>query len=98
MNSRKAAAVAMSVLAIVCRVCGVFMTLMTVMLCFSGIAAKLQIVGFIVELSRALPAAIAGYGVITSPFGGVFRFDYALVAIIFFLVDYVLTRGSRTVR
>lgn len=98
MNSRKAAAVAMSVLAIVCRVCGVFMTLMTVMLCFSGIAAKLQIVGFIVELSRALPAAIAGYGVITSPFGGVFRFDYALVAIIFFALDYILTRASRSVR
>ena len=98
MNSRRAAAVAMSVLAVVCRICGVFMTLMTVMLCFSGIAAKLQIVGFIVELSRSLPAAIAGYGVITSPFGGVFRFDYAIVAIVFFVIDYALTRVSRSVR
>ena len=98
MNSRKAAAVAMSVLSIVCRVCGVFMTLMTVMLCFSGIAARLQIVGFVVELSRALPDAIAGYGVITSPFGGVFRFDYAIVAVVFFVIDYVLTRASRSVR
>lgn len=98
MNSRKAAAVAMSVLSVVCRVCGVFMTVMTVMLCFSGIAAKLQIVGFIVELSRALPAAIAGYGVITSPFGGVFRFDYAIVAVVFFIIDYALTRASRSVR
>ena len=88
----------MSVLAVVCRICGVFMTLMTVMLCFSGIAAKLQIVGFIVELSRALPAAIAGYGVITSPFGGVFRFDYAIVAVVFFVIDYALTRVSRSVR
>lgn len=98
MNSRKGAAVAMGILAVVCRACGVFMTLMTVMLCFSGIAAKLQIVGFIVELSRALPAAIAGYGVITSPFGGVFRFDYAIVAVVFFVVDYALTRASRAVR
>ena len=72
MNSRKAAAVAMSVIAIACRICGIFMSAMTVLLCFSGLTAKLQIVGFVVELSRALPSAIAGYGVITSPFGGVF--------------------------
>ena len=73
MNSRKATAVAMSIIAIACRICGIFMSAMTVLLCFSGLTAKLQIVGFVVELSRALPSAIAGYGVITSPFGGVFR-------------------------
>lgn len=67
MNSRKAAAVAMSIIAIACRICGIFMSAMTVLLCFSGLTAKLQIVGFVVELSRALPSAIAGYGVITSP-------------------------------
>ena len=58
MNSRKAAAVAMSVIAIACRICGIFMSAMTVLLCFSGLTAKLQIVGFVVELSRALPSAI----------------------------------------
>ena len=63
MNSRKAAAVAMSIIAIACRICGIFMSAMTVLLCFSGLTAKLQIVGFVVELSRALPSAIAGYGV-----------------------------------
>lgn len=45
MNSRKAAAVAMSVIAIACRICGIFMSAMTVLLCFSGLTAKLQIVG-----------------------------------------------------
>ena len=97
MNSRKAAAVAMSIIAIACRICGIFMSAMTV-LCFSGLTAKLQIVGFVVELSRALPSAIAGYGVITSPFGGVFRLDYAIVAVILFVVDHLLTRASRRVR
>ena len=96
MNSRKAAAVAMSIIA--CRICGIFMSAMTVLLCFSGLTAKLQIVGFVVELSRALPSAIAGYGVITSPFGGVFRLDYAIVAVILFVADYLLTRASRRVR
>ena len=98
MNSRKAAAVALYVLAIVCRVCGVFMSAMCVLLCFSGLTAKLKIVGFVVELSRALPSVIAGYGVITSPFGGVFRFDYALVVVVFFVVDYLLVCASRRVR
>ena len=102
MNSRKATAVAMSIIAIACRISGIFMSAMTVLLCFSGLTAKLQIVGFVVELSRALsralPSAIAGYGVITSPFGGVFRLDYAIVAVILFAIDYLLTRASRRVR
>lgn len=97
MNSRKAAAVAMSIIAIACRICGIFMSAMTVLLCFSGLTAKLQIVGFVVELSP-LPSAIAGYGVITSPFGGVFRLDYAIVAVILFVADYLLARASRRVR
>ena len=92
MNSRKATAVAMSIIAIACRICGIFMSAM------SGLTAKLKIVGFVVELSRALPSAIAGYGVITSPFGGVFRLDYAIVAVILFVADYLLTRASRRVR
>ena len=48
MNSRKATAVAMSIIAIACRICGIFMSAMTVLLCFSGLTAKLQIVGFVV--------------------------------------------------
>ena len=44
MNSRKAAAVAMIIIAIACRICGIFMSAMTVLLCFSGLTAKLQIV------------------------------------------------------
>ena len=54
MNSRKATAVAMSIIAIACRICGIF--------------------------------------------GGVFRLDYAIVAVILFVADYLLTRASRRVR
>ena len=98
MNSRKATAVAMSIIAIACRICGIFMSAMTVLLCFSGLTAKLKIVGFGVELSRARPSASAGYGGITAPFGGVFRLEYAIVAVILFVADYLLTRASRRVR
>ena len=98
MNSRKATAVAMGIIAPASRISGNVMSAVTVQQCFSGLTAKLQIVGFVVELSRALPSAIAGYGVITSPFGGVFRLDYAIVAVILFVADYLLTRASRRVR
>lgn len=57
-----------------------------------------QMVGFVVDLSRAMPAVIAGYGVITTPFGGVFRLDFALVAAVLFLLDYVCCRASRALR
>ena len=49
-------------------------------------------------MKTTLPSSIAGYGVITSPFGGVFRLDYAIVAVILFVADYLLTRASRRVR
>ena len=91
MGSRNAAAVALAVLSWIFRFAAI-------VLCFSGLVAKLNIVGFIVDLSRALPAAIAGWGVIASPFGGVFRFDFALVALACFILDYVCQRASRLVR
>ena len=74
------------------------MCLITILLCFPGVSAKLNLVGFIVDLSRAVPSVLAGYGVIASPFGGVFRFDFALVAFLFFVIDYVCIRLSRTLR
>lgn len=98
MNSRNAGAIALNILAYAFRLCGIFMCLVTVLLCFPGISAKLNLVGFIVDLSRVLPTAIAGYGVITSPFGGVFRFDFAVIAFLLFLLDFLCIRGSRNLR
>lgn len=98
MQTRKAAAIACSVLSVVARVCGIALCILTVLLCFPGIAARLNLVNFIIDLSSALPGVIAGYGLIPSPFGGVFRFDFALCAFILFVLDYALQRGSRKLR
>lgn len=98
MGSRNAAAVALAVLSWIFRLAAIALCLIVIVLCFSGLVAKLNIVGFIVDLSRALPASIAGWGVIASPFGGVFRFDFALVALACFILDYVCQRASRLVR
>lgn len=98
MDARRAGAVTLNLLALVFRVCAVLLCAVVVMLCFSGTVSRLNMVGFIVELSRAMPDVIAGYGVISSPFGGVFRFDFAVVAAILFLLDYACARASRALR
>lgn len=98
MDSRKAGAIALSVVSMALRIFGIFMCLVTVILCFPGVTAKLNLVGFIVDLSRAVPSIIAGYGVIASPFGGVFRFDFALVAFFCFSIDYACQRFSLQLR
>lgn len=98
MDSRRAGAIALSIVAVAFRMCAIAMCAITVVLCFSGLSARLNMVGFVVDLSRAIPAVIAGYGVITSPFGGVFRFDFALVAAVLFLLDYACCRAARALR
>ena len=98
MDSRNAAAVTLSVLSWAFRLVAIALSIIVIVLCFSGLVAKLNIVGRVVDLARALPAAIAGWGVIASPFGGVFRFDFALVALTCFVLDYVCQRVSRMVR
>lgn len=98
MQARRAGACALIIIAWAARICAIALCASTVILCFSGLSAQLNMVGFVVELSRALPDVIAGYGVITSPFGGVFRFDFALLAVILFVLDHLCVRASRALR
>lgn len=88
MDSRNAGAIALTIISYALRICGIFMCLVTIVLCFPGVTAKLNLVGFVVELSRSVPGAIAGYGLVASPFGGVFRLDFALVAAVCFAADF----------
>ena len=94
----RALAIAASLLSLILRVFAIALCVLTVLLCFAGLSARLDLVGFVVELSRMLPDAIAGYGVMTTPFGGVFRLDFALMAVVLFLLDYLCARLSRTLR
>lgn len=98
MDSRRAAAVALAVVSVACRIAGAFMAGLTVILCFPGVSAKLNLVGLVIDLSRSLPDLISGYGLVTSPLGGVFRLDFALVAVFLFLLDYICQRASRALR
>lgn len=92
MDMRNAGAVALSIVSIACRLLALSLCVLSVVLCFPGISSRLGIVSFVVELTQALPDVIAGYGLIATPFGGVFRFDFLLMTIVLFVVDYVCAR------
>ncbi len=98
MDSRRAGAIALMVLAWAFRLCAIALCGLIVVLCFSGLSARLDLVDLVIDLSRLMPNVIAGYGVITSPFGGVFRLDYSIIAIVFFVLDYACVRASRALR
>lgn len=98
MDVRRAGAIALTVLGFAFRLCAIALCAIVVILCFSGLSARLNMVGFVVDLSRLLPAFIAGNGVITTPFGGVFRLDFSLIALLFFLLDYACLRCARMLR
>lgn len=98
MRGRNAGAVALTIIAWGARLLAVVLAAVTVILCVSGLSARLNMVGLVVDLSRALPAVIAGYGVITTPFGGVFRLDFALVVLVLLIIDYACLRGAQALR
>lgn len=98
MDYRKAVAIACSLISWVCRIAGIVLSIITVILCFGGIAARLGLVNYVIEFSRMLPGVIAGYGVLPTPFGGVFRMDFAISAFVLFALDIASQHISERVR
>lgn len=98
MDARKAGAIALKLVSVACALCAVAMCALTVILCFNGLSARLGLVALVVDLGRSLPDIIAGYGVIPTPLGGVFRLDFACTAVVLFAIDYICARLSRALR
>lgn len=98
MDARRAAAVALSVLSVLLRVCAIALGALTVLLCFPSAAARLNLTNIVIDLAAALPDVIEGYGLITSPFGGVFRFDFAIAMVALLVLDYICQRISYLLR
>ena len=69
MAARKAGALALTIVAVCCRVLAWALCALTVLLCFSGVSTKLRLVNLVVDLTQALPALIAGYGLVPTPIG-----------------------------
>lgn len=98
MGARAAAAIACKVLAVAFRVLGLGLTALTLVLCFANIPLKAASTGFVVDLTRSLPSAISGYGLVPTPSGGVFRTDFAIIAVLLLAADYALSKASARLR
>ncbi|QWT17027.1 hypothetical protein KPC83_04015 [Collinsella sp. zg1085] len=98
MHAYKAGALVLACIAWICRILAQLTAALIVVMCFAGLSVKLGLAGFIVELSASLPPLLAGYGLISTPFGGVFRFDIACLVVILCLIDYVCLRIAAQLR
>lgn len=105
MNFYKAGALALNFIAVLFRIMGIIMCALTCVLCFGRLsimltipALNVSVYSIALEISCVVPKAIAGYGVISTPMGGVFRVDFALCAAVLFLLDYLFMRLACALR
>ncbi|MBS5449683.1 MAG: hypothetical protein KHY83_01220 [Coriobacteriia bacterium] len=92
---RHALSVALYVLACALLVGSLLMLLLVVTLLFAGVALTLGITPLAIEITRAIPASLAMFGVVASPFGGVFRTDFLIVAVVLLVAAKIAHRLAK---
>ena len=75
----------------------VALLVLTAVLLFSQVAIALRVAPIALAVTRALPGWLAFWGVLSSPFGGVFRTDFVLVALAAYAVARILRKIARSV-
>lgn len=98
MPSRMSGGALTHVLALLCRVAAWLLVALTVCDAVLVGAPRSTLLGLNGAVLRALPSAISGVFVFQTPFGGVFHGDFALAAIVFLLIDWLLSRLSSSLR
>ena len=83
---------------ILCRVAAIALSALVVALCFSGFSSRALLLGVTNVITSLLPSVISGILVFVTPFDGAFRGDFALVAVMLFVLDWVLQRVSSALR
>lgn len=63
-----------------------------------GAGARTWLLGINGMVSRMVPSALAGLFVLQTPFGGAFRGDFALFAVMLFAAGWLLGRASALLR
>lgn len=100
-RSRSGAHVASSLLVVV----AVALRLVAILLCCLVVADALfagefrvALLGLNGTLTSLIPAPLSGSCVFQTPFGGVFRGDFAIAAIMLFVIDWLISRASTSLR
>lgn len=93
-----AAAGALRALALVCRVAAWALVALIVADAALPAGPRAWLLGVNGAVSALVPEAVSGLLVIVTPFGGAFRGDFAIVAIVLLVLDWALCRLSASLR
>lgn len=74
------------------RLAAIAISVVVVLDSFTMAAARVELLRATALISSFIPSQLAGLYVIDTPFGGAFRGDFAIVAVVLFLVDWILCR------
>lgn len=69
--------------------------LLTIVLLFSQVALSLGAGVLALEITRHLPGWLAMLGAVASPFGGVFRTDFLILAVLLLIAAKILRRIAK---
>ena len=92
------AARALLVVSWVCRVLGWALAALVVAGALLPAGPRALLLGAVGLASRLVPAPLLGLFVFHTPFGGAFRGDFAIVAIVLLVLDWALRRLSASLR
>ena len=89
---------ALSALAVALRVAAWAIVLLVVADAVLPAGARTWLLGVNGTLSRLVPGALSGLFVLQTPLGGAFRGDFAVVAIVLLVLDWICCRASASLR
>lgn len=78
------------VLSCICMAMSLVLLLLCASLLSTQVALALHVAPLALSITQLIPAPLCFWGVVASPFGGVFRTDFALLAVAFFLLARLL--------
>lgn len=97
-SNNEATVMALRVIAVICRVCAIAASVV-VMAATLGLATRLPVLGQIYHLLMVLtPPGVFGILCVATPFGGMFRGDFAVVSVALFVIDWVCLRIAASLR
>lgn len=82
----------------VLRLAAIGVSLVVVLDSFTFATGRTELLRATAAISAVLPQGLAGLYVIDTPFGGAFRGDFAIAALVLFLVDWILCRIRAALR
>ena len=78
------------VLSCICMAVSLVLLLLCASLLSTQVALAVHVAPLALSITQLIPAPLCVWGVVASPFGGVFRTDFALLAVAFFLLARLL--------